>query len=83
MKTPRAPRQVRSTRPANDQLLLLPEIAEYVRRSEATLRYLRHVGGEGAPPLWRQGRRLVAWKSEIDAWLDEQREADEQASQSA
>lgn len=58
--------------------MLLPEIAEYVRRTENTLRYLRHVGGDDAPPLWRQGRRLVAWRSEIDQWLDSQRAADEQ-----
>lgn len=69
----RAPR-----RPANDQLMLLPEIAEYVRSTPATLRYRRHVNDPTAPPLWRQGKRLVAWKSEIDAWLDAQRAADEQ-----
>ncbi len=64
------------TRPADDRLMLLPEIAAYVRRTEATLRYLRHIGGADAPPVWRQGRILVAWKSEIDAWLDAQRAAD-------
>lgn len=67
-------------RPRDDQLMLLPEIAKYVRRSENTLRWLRHEGGPDAPPLWRQGRRLVAWKSEIDEWLDKQREADRETS---
>lgn len=64
-----------ATRPDDDRLLLLPEVAELSRRSEATLRWLRHVGGDDAPPLWRQGRRLVAWRSEVLAWLDRQREA--------
>ncbi|MEV4093856.1 helix-turn-helix transcriptional regulator [Streptosporangium saharense] len=68
---------IRPARPRDDQLMLLPEIAKYVRRSENTLRWLRHQGGPDAPPLWKQGRRLVAWKSELDAWLDMQREADE------
>ncbi|MFF0862348.1 hypothetical protein ACFYUV_11390 [Nonomuraea sp. NPDC003560] len=65
-------------RPADDQLMLLPEIAEYVRSTPAGLRYRRHTNDPSAPPIWRQGRRLVAWKSEIDQWLDEQRAADEQ-----
>ncbi|MEV4752161.1 hypothetical protein AB0K21_37875 [Streptosporangium sp. NPDC049248] len=79
MKTTHAPRRTPSARPANDRLMLLPEVADYVRRTEATLRYLRHVGGPAAPPLWRQGRRLVAWKSEVDSWLDAQRDEDPQA----
>ncbi|MEU1736517.1 helix-turn-helix domain-containing protein [Streptosporangium sp. NPDC020145] len=63
--------------------MLLPEIAKYVRRSENTLRWLRHQGGPDAPPLWKQGRRLVAWKSELDDWLDEQRQADSKAGERA
>ncbi|MFC4062783.1 helix-turn-helix transcriptional regulator [Planomonospora corallina] len=59
--------------------MTLPEIAAYTRRSEQTLRWLRHRGGDDAPPLWRQGRPLVAWKSEINAWLDAQRAKDELA----
>ncbi|MBB2914923.1 putative DNA-binding transcriptional regulator AlpA [Streptosporangium becharense] len=65
---------------ADDRLMLMPEIAEYTRRPESTLRYLRHRGGPDAPPLWKQGRRLVAWQSEIDTWLDRLRAADRRAS---
>lgn len=64
-------------RPADDQLMKLSEIATYAKTDPGTLRYRRHRGGPDAPPLWKQGKRLVAWKSEIDAWLDAQREADD------
>lgn len=79
----KATKQALNRRPADDRLLLLPEIAERIRRTEATLRWLRHVGGPDCPPIWKQGRRLVAWQSEIDSWLDAQREADEQANASS
>lgn len=68
--------RARPSRPADDRLMLIDEIATYSGTDRETLRYRRHVGGDNAPPLWKQGRRLVAWRSEIDAWLDAQRDAD-------
>lgn len=53
---------------SNDQLLLMPEIAELTRQPEATLRYLRHCGR--GPRLEKRGRRLVAWKSDVLAWIE-------------
>ena len=54
--------------------LLLPQVAAKVNAPEATLRYWRS-RNEG-PPMWRRGRRLVAFEDEVDAWLDEQAVAD-------
>ncbi|MCY9786860.1 helix-turn-helix domain-containing protein [Nocardiopsis sp. EMB25] len=59
----------------NDQLLLLPEVAELMRTSEATLRWLRHNGQ--TPYLFRSGRRVVAWKADVLAHLEAERLADQ------
>jgi len=40
---------------------------------KASLRYKRHLGE--LPFLFRLGRRLVAFEDEVDAWIDEQRQA--------
>ncbi|GIH25148.1 hypothetical protein Aph01nite_34580 [Acrocarpospora phusangensis] len=69
-------RATRVARPADDRLLLLPEIAKYIRREEETIRWWRKTRYKDAPPVWKQAGRIVAWKSEIDAWLDAQRDAD-------
>ncbi|MFF3665375.1 helix-turn-helix transcriptional regulator [Microtetraspora malaysiensis] len=81
MNRPQSLKAVPAARPADDKLLFLDEVAERTRYDEGTLRYLRHVGGDMAPPLWKRGRRLVAWRSEIDTWLDAQRAQDERAPQ--
>ena len=60
-----------------DQLLLLPEVAELMRTTEATLRWLRHQGQ--TPYLWKAGKRLVAWKSDVIAHLEAERAADKAA----
>ncbi|WP_067967453.1 helix-turn-helix transcriptional regulator [Nocardiopsis trehalosi] len=58
----------------DDRLLLLPEVAEMMRTSEDSLRWLRHQGR--APFLFRLGRRVVAYRSEVRAYIEQQRAAD-------
>ena len=54
-----------------DHLLDLPEIAAKTRMPEATVRYKRHRGE--LPFTFRLGRRVVAYESEVDAWIADQR----------
>lgn len=56
-----------------DDLLLLPEVALLTRRSEATLRWLRH-RGEG-PKGHRAGKRLYFRRGDVLNWLAEQERA--------
>lgn len=58
----------------DDQLMLLPEVCELKRTTEATERWLRNQGK--APYLFKSGRRLVAWKSDVLAHLDSERALD-------
>lgn len=60
----------RNITPNPDDLLLLPEVAELTRRSEATLRWLRH-RGEG-PHGHRAGRRIYYRRGDVLQWLAEQ-----------
>jgi predicted DNA-binding transcriptional regulator AlpA len=60
----------RNTTPSPNDLLLLPEVAELTRRSEATLRWLRH-RGEG-PHGHRAGRRIYYRRGDVLEWLAEQ-----------
>jgi predicted DNA-binding transcriptional regulator AlpA len=55
-----------------DRLLTLPEIAEITRVPVDTLRWYRHVGARG-PRTFRLGRRVVAYESEVLAWIEAQR----------
>jgi len=50
-----------------DRLLDLSEIADKTRMPEATIRYKRHRGE--LPFTFRLGRRVVAYESELDAWI--------------
>jgi predicted DNA-binding transcriptional regulator AlpA len=63
----------RNTTPNPDDLLLLPEVAEITRRSEATLRWLRH-RGEG-PKGHRAGKRVYFRRGDVMEWLAEQERA--------
>ena len=56
-----------------DQLLDLIEIAARLRMPKATVRYKRHRGE--LPFTFRLGRRVVAYESEVDAYIAEQRAA--------
>lgn len=60
---------------SNDKLLTFEEVCEITRTGEATWRWKRHRGE--APFLWRSNRRLVAWQSELFAYLEAQRLADQ------
>lgn len=57
------------------KILLLPEVAEITRKSEATHRWLHHVGR--GPRLWKLGKRLVCYESDLRDWLDAQYAAEE------
>lgn len=63
----------RNPTPNPDDLLLLPEVAELTRRSEATLRWLRH-RGEG-PKGHRAGKRVYFRRGDVMEWLAEQERA--------
>lgn len=62
---------------ANDILLLLEEVCALKRTTPATERWLRHQGE--APYLFRSGRRLMAWRSDVVAHIEAQRLADQQS----
>jgi predicted DNA-binding transcriptional regulator AlpA len=63
----------RNPTPNPDDLLLFPEVAVITRRSEATLRWLRH-RGEG-PKGHRAGKRVYFRRGDVMAWLAEQERA--------
>lgn len=54
-----------------DRLLTLEEISDFTHMPLATLRYKRHRGE--LPFIFKLGRRLVAYQSELDEWIDQQR----------
>lgn len=56
-----------------DRLLTLDEISEWTHLPKETIRYKRHRGE--MPFVFRLGRRLVAYESELDAWIRAQRRA--------
>ena len=62
-----------------DRILTLAETNEKTRVPVATLRYWRHLGNQG-PRSFRLGGRVVYKESDVDAWIDEQYTASEQAS---
>jgi predicted DNA-binding transcriptional regulator AlpA len=53
-----------------DELLQMEAIAKLTTISVPTLRWLRHQG-EG-PPIFRLGRRLVAWRGDVLQWIASQ-----------
>lgn len=58
-----------------DRLLQLPQVCEITTLSEATHRWMRH-RGEG-PRMFKLGRRLVAYESDVHAWIAEQAAKDQ------
>lgn len=57
------------------KILRLPEVATMTGISLSTLRYWRHIG-EG-PRTWKLGgRTVVAYEDDVEAWLNEQYEAE-------
>lgn len=63
----------RDTTHNSDDLLLLPEVALLTRRSEATLRWLRHRGD--GPKGHRAGKRVYFRRGDVLEWLAEQERA--------
>lgn len=62
-----------------DRLLTFAEVCGLTRMDEGALRWLRH---KGESPLWKRHGRLVAWESEVIAWLEQERAADAEADRS-
>lgn len=59
-----------------DRLLQLPEISAMTTLTVDSLRWLRHAGK--GPRTFKLGRRVVAYESDVLAWIAAQREADRQ-----
>jgi excisionase family DNA binding protein len=55
-------------------ILRLEQIAERTGVSIDTLRWYRHKGI--GPKTWRLGRRVVAYEDDVDAWLEQQANAE-------
>ena len=73
--SPQVAEQIGADR-SNDTLLTFPaEVCELTRIEEATWRWKRHRGE--APFLFRMGRRLYAWRSDVVAYIEAQRLADQ------
>lgn len=58
----------------DDELLLLPEAAAFLKRPETTL-YAWRWRRQG-PPSFKQGRLVCYWKSDLLQWLIEQQAAE-------
>jgi predicted DNA-binding transcriptional regulator AlpA len=51
------------------ELLLIEEVAELTRLPLSTLRFYRH-RGDGGPPSFRLGNRVVYRRSDVEAWIE-------------
>lgn len=57
-------------------LMTTAEVADYLKRPEATLRFWRHKGT--GPKGFRMGGRIVMYRrQDVDAWLMEQINAEQ------
>jgi hypothetical protein len=56
-----------------DPIRNLQHISDQTLIPVASLRYKRHLGE--MPFIFRLGRKLVCYQSDLDAWIDEQRRA--------
>ena len=59
-----------------DELITVLEVAELLRIPAATLRYWRHLGT--GPRSFRVGRHVRYYRTDVDSWLQQQRNADGQ-----
>jgi predicted DNA-binding transcriptional regulator AlpA len=57
----------------SERLMRLPEIAEMTGIPVDTLRFYRQVGK--GPKTFKLGRRVVAYESDVNAWIEAQRAA--------
>ncbi len=61
-----------TTKAAPDRLLTLPEVCDYLGITAPTMYSLRH---QGRGPLgYKVGRQLRFRRTEIDAWIESQRD---------
>ena len=56
-------------------VITLEEVARRTRIPIATLRYWRSTGG--GPRTFRLGRRVMAYESDIDSWIEDQASKDQ------
>jgi len=56
-------------------MLTMQEVADYLRKSVATLRYWRHLAT--GPRGFKVGKEVRYWKSDVILWLLEQSEKDD------
>lgn len=54
-----------------EQLFTLPEFAAQYRVPEGTARYWRHIG-EGGPPSFKIGRRVMYRVRDCETWFEAQ-----------
>jgi len=64
-----------------DRLLTTEEVAEILRTGPSTVRFWRHVGK--GPRATRPGRRVLYRESDVEAWLEEHRAAEENGAPAA
>lgn len=69
--------QVTAADRSNDILLDLEGVCDFKGTTPATERYLRHLGE--TTYFFRMGRRLVAWKTDVIAWIEAHRIADQES----
>ncbi|RJN32913.1 helix-turn-helix transcriptional regulator [Nesterenkonia natronophila] len=60
-------------RPVQDQLRTIEETAEYLRTTPSTMRYWQQIGK--GPKSFKLGVRRLWKQSDLDAWINEQYEA--------
>lgn len=60
----------------DEELITVLELAELLRIPAATLRYWRHLGT--GPRSFRVGRHVRYYRTDVDSWLQQQRNADGQ-----
>lgn len=60
---------------SSDTLFDLDAVCAFKGTTPATERYLRHLGE--TTYFFRMGRRLVAWKSDVIAWIEAHRLAEQ------
>lgn len=58
---------------SDDDLLLLPEVAQMIRLPVATLRWMRHRGT--GPRGFLVGRHVMFRRGEVKKWIKQQEEA--------
>jgi predicted DNA-binding transcriptional regulator AlpA len=61
--------------PPLSELLLIEEVADLTRLPLSTLRFYRHVG-KGGPKSFKLGNRVAYKRSDVEAWIESQYQAE-------